>query len=156
MQKILITIIIIIGCVAASNAQTTPNIVDHITASGRNRISQPDSLIKYLQRHETVEIEEETNLNKSSQKAAGYRVQIFSDNNTKTAKNEARAKSKSVGGLFPQYRTYVTFNSPYWRVRIGDFKTLKEAETARDEIAKSFPSIQKEIRVVKDRINVNN
>lgn len=141
-------------CCAASYGQDNYTIVDHITSSGRNHISQPDSLLKYLGRQVTDDALDDAS-QKSTQKNGGYRVQIFSDNNAKTARNEARAKARSVGQLFPQYRTYVTYNSPYWRVRVGDFKTLKEAEAARDEVAKSFPAIQKEIRVVKDRININ-
>lgn len=86
-------------------------------------------------------------------KTAGYRVQVFSDNNVRTAKSEARAKAQAISARLPQYRTYVAYNSPFWRLRVGDFPTLSEAENAADEIKKIFPAYAQEVRVVKDRIN---
>lgn len=90
----------------------------------------------------------------TSKKIGGYRVQVFSDNNPRTAKNEARAKAKEIGQAFPQYRAYVVFTAPYWRLRVGDFKTQEEAQNAATAIKKHFPTLSKEIRVVRDRINI--
>lgn len=87
-------------------------------------------------------------------KAAGYRVQVFSDNNPRTSKNEARTKEKAILAEFPQYATYVSYNSPYWRLKVGDFKSVDEAEAVADELKRSFPSYAREIRVVRDRVNV--
>lgn len=86
-------------------------------------------------------------------KSAGYRVQVFSDNNVRTAKSEARSKAQSIQTRFPQYRTYVVYQSPYWRLKVGDFPTRTEAENVADEIKKVFPAFSREVRVVKDRIN---
>lgn len=86
-------------------------------------------------------------------KSAGYRVQVFSDNNAHSAKAEARSKAQAIQERLPQYRTYVVYQSPYWRLKVGDFLTQSEAENAADEIKKIFPSFSREVRVVKDRIN---
>ena len=86
-------------------------------------------------------------------KTAGYRVQVFSDNNVSTAKSEARTKAQALQARLPQYRTYVIYQSPYWRLKVGDFPTRTEAENAADEIKKIFPAYAREVRVVKDRIN---
>lgn len=87
-------------------------------------------------------------------KIGGFRVQVFSDNNSSTAKNEARSKGRIISARFPQYGAYVIFNSPYWRLRVGDFRTREEAEAAATEIKRAFPAYSREIRVVPDRINV--
>lgn len=58
-----------------------------------------------------------------------------------------------VGGTFPQWDTYVTYASPYWRLRIGDFRTQYEAEKAAADIRRQFPRYAKEVRVVRDRVN---
>ncbi|MDE7238043.1 MAG: SPOR domain-containing protein [Paramuribaculum sp.] len=50
-------------------------------------------------------------------------------------------------------RTYVTYNSPYWRLRVGDFRTQAEAAAAAEELRQAFPRSAKEIRVVRDNIN---
>lgn len=87
-------------------------------------------------------------------KVAGYRVQVFSDNNQRTAKGEARTKEVQVREAFPEYDTYIVYNSPFWRLKVGDFRTQHEAEAAADAIKSRFPSFAREIRVVKDRVNV--
>ena len=86
---------------------------------------------------------------------AGFRVQVFSDNNARTAKNEARSKQRTISSRFPQYQTYVMYTSPYWRLKVGDFRTQQEANNAADELRKAFPAYSKEIRVVRDRVNIN-
>lgn len=72
-----------------------------------------------------------------------------------TAKNEARTKSRHISARFPQYRTYVLYTSPYWRLKVGDFRTRQEADEAAGEIRKAFPAYSKEIRVVRDRVNIS-
>lgn len=86
---------------------------------------------------------------------AGYRVQVFSDNNTRTAKTEANSKQRIISSRFPQYQTYVMYTSPYWRLKVGDFRTQQEATAAADELRKAFPAYSKEIRVVRDRVNIS-
>lgn len=86
-------------------------------------------------------------------KVAGYRVQVFSDNNQRTAKGEARSKESKMREAFPAFNTYIVYNSPFWRLKVGDFRTRDEAEAAADAIRQHFPSFAREIRVVKDRIN---
>ncbi len=87
-------------------------------------------------------------------KVAGYRVQIFSDNNARTAKNEAESKARLIAERIPHYSTYVVYSSPYWRLKLGDFRTRDEAEVAATEIKRKFPEFAREIRVVRDRINL--
>lgn len=86
-------------------------------------------------------------------KSAGYRVQVFSDNNQRTAKGEARSKEAKMREAFPAFNTYIVYNSPFWRLKVGDFRTRDEAEAAADAIKLHFPSFAREIRVVRDRIN---
>jgi hypothetical protein len=86
-------------------------------------------------------------------KAVGYRVQVYADNNVRTAKAEARQRERVMNQAFPTYATYVAYASPYWRLRVGDFRSQYEAEKAAAEIRKAFPRYAKEVRVVRDRVN---
>ncbi len=151
--------------VSAQRADTL-NIVGHITADGINTITQPEALSRLLMRSSTASVvteqpaEEQSEAEKaatdatgSKNRVAGYRVQVFSDNNSSTAKNEARAKARNISERFPEWRTYVIYNSPYWRLKVGDFRAQREATDAAEEIRRAFPSYGKEVRVVRDRIN---
>jgi hypothetical protein len=62
---------------------------------------------------------------------SGFRVQVISTNKRGDA-NEAKAK---VMQLFPDYRTYLDYQAPYFKVRVGDFKTREEASELRDKLS---------------------
>ena len=85
----------------------------------------------------------------------GYRVQVFDDNNPRTARSNAEAAHRRLAAEFPEMRSYISFNSPYWRVKAGDFRTRAEAEAAMAEIQHAFPALAGYIRIVRDKINVN-
>ncbi len=87
-------------------------------------------------------------------KQVGYRVQVYADNNVRSAKTEARQRERAIGSSFPQYGTYVSYASPFWRLRVGDFRSQYEAEKAAAEIKRQFPGYAREVRVVRDRVNV--
>lgn len=136
---------------AASEAE--PEIVKHILEADTSTvIVMPDELSRRLMFDDTKP--EDNTVTRPRNGMAGYRVQVFSDNNIRTAKNEARSKEMTVASRFPQYRTYKKYSAPYWRVHVGDFRTQREAQAAADEMRRAFPSFGKEIRVVRDRINI--
>ena len=55
---------------------------------------------------------------------------------------------------FPQYRSYISYKAPSWRLRIGDFKTRGEAQAALQRIKSVYPKFAREMVIVKDRINI--
>jgi len=65
---------------------------------------------------------------------SGFRVQVITTNKRGEA-NEAKAR---VMQLYPDYRTYLDFQAPYFKVRIGDFKTREEASELRDRLSNVF------------------
>ncbi|MGL5787056.1 MAG: SPOR domain-containing protein [Bacteroidales bacterium] len=84
----------------------------------------------------------------------GYRVQVFSGNNQHKSKNEAFYKEGKVKSLFPDLETYVTFKSPFWRLRIGDYRSYEEADQMMRKLKRAFPEFGKEMYVVKDEIKI--
>lgn len=132
----------------AVEPEEKPSIVDDITADSINFVIQDEAVATLLE-YNPVE-------KKQDRKAGniGYRVQVFSDNNVRTARNEARTKQRNIKSRFPQYDSYVTYNQPYWRLRVGDFKTQEEANAFMTTLQRAFPSYAREMRVVRDRIKV--
>lgn len=156
----------------AEDPDTMSTIIDHIQASGIITVIQPDKMLERLsggkqnaegqnlrmgegisQTGESSNTTEITDAVSETTRVAGYRVQVFSDNNARSAKSEARTKAQAISERLPQYRTYVVYQSPYWRLKVGDFTTATEAENAADIIKKMFPTYAREVRVVRDRIN---
>lgn len=65
----------------------------------------------------------------------GFRVQLISTNK----RNEANDIKAKVMQLYPDYRTYLDYQPPYFKVRIGDFKNRDEAAELRDRLSTNFP-----------------
>lgn len=87
---------------------------------------------------------------------SGYRIQVFSSNNFKTAKSDAARVERKLQNAFPHHRVYVTFASPFWKVRIGNFRTSQDAQKLRSEIIRQFPELRKDCYAVKDsNVKVN-
>ena len=86
--------------------------------------------------------------------SSGFRIQVFSDNDYRTAKNNALYKEGLIQQAFPELETYVTFTSPFWRLRVGDFRSYEEAGNALIQLKKEFPQMAREMRVVRDKIHI--
>ncbi|MBQ9577251.1 MAG: SPOR domain-containing protein [Muribaculaceae bacterium] len=87
-------------------------------------------------------------------RGVGYRIQAYSDNNYKTAKASAQKRARDIAMKFPQYRSYISYKAPAWRLRIGDFKTQREAQAALQRIKSVYPKFAREMVIVRDRINI--
>jgi hypothetical protein len=69
--------------------------------------------------------------------AMGYRVQIFFGSNRQAAYN-AQAKFNEE---YPEYRTYITYSEPNFKVHAGDFRTRLEAEKLLKEVSSEFSGL---------------
>jgi len=119
--------------------------------SKRNHLSEGTVHFYQDARIEKIVIENSTTLNTEVQ---GYRVQVFSSNAHRTAKDEAFKLEQRLSQVFPDHKVYVTYSSPFWKVRMGDFYTQEAARTFMDELLGTFPSLRKETYTVRDRITV--
>lgn len=87
-------------------------------------------------------------------RSVGYRIQAYSDNDYRTAQAKAQQRAREIAMRFPQYRSYITYNAPSWRLRLGDFKNQKDAQAALQRIRAAFPTYGRSMVIVRDRINV--
>ena len=58
----------------------------------------------------------------------GYRIQIYAGNNTRQSKEEALKAAAYVKENYPEIPVYTEFVAPRWVCRIGDYKTIEEAD----------------------------
>ena len=86
-------------------------------------------------------------------RGVGFRIQAYTDNNS-NAKAAAQQRARDIAMKFPQYRSYISYKAPSWRLRIGDFKTQKEAQAALQRIKSVYPKFAREMVIVRDRINI--
>ena len=88
-------------------------------------------------------------VNQSSGGIQGYRIQIFFDsgNNSKT---RGQTVYETFTARFPEVNAYLTFKSPNYKVRVGDFRTRLDAVRFLQEILPDYPGAY----VIKDKIHL--
>lgn len=69
----------------------------------------------------------------------GYRIRIFFDNKQDARKASLESEVR-FRRLFPGYNTYRTFQNPFFKVTVGDFRTKVDARKALQKIVRVFPS----------------
>lgn len=77
----------------------------------------------------------------------GYRVQIFFESGN-YSKDLAMKTAEEFTGNYPEVPYYLSFSEPYYRIRVGDFRTIIEAKGFLKNIIKDYPAAFE----VKDRI----
>lgn len=105
-----------------------------------------DSLIEALLKEKVYGISEMIEMD-------GFRVQIFSSNRQQTAKEEALSLEKKMTDALST-AVYVTYISPFWKVRLGNFRTYEEANAFKVQLITQFPELQGDTYIVRDKIQV--
>lgn len=85
--------------------------------------------------------------NTSQSTFEGYRIQVFFDAGNNSL-NGAQAAQANYQMLYPGDTAYISFSEPYYKVRVGDFRTRLEAESYLRKIATDFPNAF----VIRDKI----
>lgn len=83
----------------------------------------------------------------------GYRVQIYSSNQQQTAKAEALDLEQRLKDKITQ-TIYVQYIPPFWKVRLGDFRTYNEAKEYKNEFVLQYPDLMGDTYIVRDKIQV--
>lgn len=106
---------------------------------------QKDPRISLLVKKQ-AEINEETTRN-NRRSMPGFRIQII---NTTDRNNAIDAKTK-IYQMYPELKAYLQYKSPYYRLKVGNFKSRQEAEDYQKGLSSDF---QGSIFIVRDIIEV--
>ncbi len=91
-------------------------------------------------------VERHKALNESRMSTSGYRVQLYSG----SQRAKANETKDEFSRLFPDIGSYLIYQQPNFRVRVGDFKTKLDAERFQRTINTVYPSAF----IVKDDIKL--
>ena len=83
----------------------------------------------------------------------GYRVQIYSSNQQQTSKGEALELEERIKDKIDQ-TVYVQYLPPFWKVRLGDFRTYDEAKEYKKLFVQQHPDLMGDTYIVRDKIQV--
>ena len=82
----------------------------------------------------------------------GFRIQIFTGANSRADKEKALRLQKRCDNMFPDMKSYCSFMSPRWVVRIGDFATKEEAMVRMAEVREA--GLSHEVRLVRCKVQI--
>ena len=130
-------------CALCVRAQST--IVQELQRSvagyGVVSINQPEKLDSLMGR-----------ISMKTTQVEGYRVMVYSGNNSRTAREEANKWAQYMRENFPGAEVYVVFESPIRSCQYGDYRTREEAEAVMYKLKATRKF--KEISVRKTLINL--
>ncbi len=81
----------------------------------------------------------------------GYRIQIYKETGNNALDSAWSAKNR-FENEYPGVKAYISFREPYYRVRVGDFRTRLEAIKFLSVIRKKYPYAWE----IKDKIRFEN
>lgn len=70
---------------------------------------------------------------------SGYRIQIFFESGN-FSKDLAIETAQEFAESYPSVRYYLSFSEPYYRIRVGDFRSLIEAKGFLRKLIGKYPS----------------
>ena len=149
MKKILLILSMVLLGVSAAWAQDTTRIapVDS-TLVGKDILSLLGPAVTVDQTTPVRQALQNYVLDNAEKPISGYRIRVFYDNGP-----QARDKSEAIEQLlkkqFPEVMVYRSFESPNYKVSIGDFRTKDEALRIYNALKGTYPTAF----IIKESIN---
>jgi len=149
MKRILIILsALLLSCAALQAQDTTRTAPVDSTLVGRDILSTLGSGAQVEQSNIIRQALQQYTLNNAEKPISGYRIRVFYDNGP-----QARIKSENIQQIlqkqFPEVLVYRSFESPNYKVSIGDFRSKDEALRIFNAIKGTYPTAF----IIKESIN---
>ena len=117
-----------------------------------NRSSDSPSVIVHKDPRIDLLVKKQIQINEETSREArrvgkGYRLLVINTNN----RDEATAAKTKVYTFFPELKSYLLYQAPFFKLKVGNFKEKKEAEEYQQRLQKYFP---KGVFIMNDTIEV--
>jgi hypothetical protein len=84
-------------------------------------------------------VQKHIKINESISTVEGFRIQVFSESGA-NSKSKAQAAYDELQARYPDMGIYLTFKTPNYKVRIGDFRTRLDAQRFLVELTADYPN----------------
>ena len=117
-----------------------------------NRSSDTPSVIVHKDPRIDLLVKKQIQINEETSREArrvgkGYRLLVINTNN----RDEATAAKTKVYTFFPELKSYLLYQAPFFKLKVGNFKEKKEAEEYQQRLQKYFP---KGVFIMNDTIEI--
>lgn len=150
LRNIITTIAILTSaiCIAQLPSDTVLSKGDvfvELQQSGQNEgsvVVTQDAKIHYL-------VNKHIAINEEDKTIDGWRIQIYNSSG-KEAREEANDVREKFLNKYPDVKAYLIYQPPYFKIRVGDYRTKQDAYEVYVDMVKSFPVSY----LVPDKINL--
>ena len=170
MKKTLILILSVVCCAFSLTLKAQTNGVNLLTESDSveiklstrdylNLLMTPDPVtgaVMNIYQDDLIYLAIEKGLSGEAEEAKGFRIQIFSSNRGASARERAFEIKDILVSKHPNLadEIYITYTSPFWKVRIGNCETNAKAQELRRWIIAEYPEFTTETYIVPSMIFV--
>ncbi len=124
-----------------------------------NLLMTPDSLtgaVMNIYQDSAIFATIDKKLSEEAEEIKGFRIQIFSSNRGASARERAFEIKEILVSKHPNLadEIYISYTSPFWKVRIGNCQTNAKAQELRQWIIAEFPEFTTETYIVPSMIYV--
>ncbi len=103
---------------------------EYIPEEGKLQLYQEERLNDLLERYKDVNVRRNG--------MDGYRIQLFFESGRMARENAYEAKAKFLSS-YQGIAAYVDYQAPFFKVRVGDFRTKREAQILYKKLKRQFP-----------------
>ncbi len=82
-------------------------------------------------------LNKKTELDKEKPLIPGYRLQLYFGSN----RNEAAEIKAKFTSIYSDYSAYLIYQQPYFKLRVGDFRSRLAADNFQKILLKDFPAV---------------
>ena len=100
----------------------------------------------------SVYVKDENETEPKVLKSRCYRVQVYAGNNSRVARQEANDMAELIKTEFPELPVYAFFQPPRWLCRVGDYRSIEEADASMRRLRATGKF--KEVSIVREQINI--
>jgi hypothetical protein len=134
MYKLLLIILLLTARMAvAQTPDSGVSMIPHPADSGTVTILKDPRIDRLVRKQ--IEINEETTRD-SRRYVQGWRIQVINSPD----RSKVFAAKATMLQEFPDWKAYLLYSSPNYKLRVGNFKTQEEAEDAVKQISRIFPA----------------
>ena len=110
-----------------------------VAGDGTVKITQDTKILQIVKRHKEL----------SNNKFSGWRVQIYFGSGQRAMSEAQNTKKRFLIRYGNDIGAYIVYDSPFYKVRVGNFRTKAEALNFKEKIKSTFS----ETWIVSDKIN---
>ena len=149
MRIILICLFSFLGISSFAQRSIVSELTKPVSGQGTVTVHQDDKISALLGE---VYVKSDNDEEPKVLKARGYRVQVYAGNNSRIARQEANDVAEKIEKEFPEVSVYTFFLPPRWLCRVGDYRSIEEADAVMRRLKATGHF--KEVSIVREQINI--